>query len=183
MLILSIPAAPRLRLTFLNALSMSTGVILPVNEWTLSFNLFYLTKHLTETHCNLSRAASVLSARRVSCIRGGEITFVAAADGLASRMVQSTQYLSVTDLPITCIPVSYTGRAAASEREDRGVFPRHQCVQRKDTLQLEIPRAAGFFVYSRCDRIRRSSQEHAYLYAKSTPNVTPKNGSFQKDRH
>nr|VFK30657.1 MAG: hypothetical protein BECKMB1821G_GA0114241_10693 [Candidatus Kentron sp. MB]VFK34238.1 MAG: hypothetical protein BECKMB1821I_GA0114274_10663 [Candidatus Kentron sp. MB]VFK76601.1 MAG: hypothetical protein BECKMB1821H_GA0114242_10654 [Candidatus Kentron sp. MB] len=70
--------------------------------------------------------ASVLSARRVSRKRGRAGHFVAAADGLASRMVQSTQYLSVTDLPITCIPVSYTGRAAASEREDRGVFPRHR---------------------------------------------------------
>ena len=68
---------------------------------------------------------------------------MAAADGLTSRMVQATQHLSVTDLPITCYlfrevsanPLfmswgtpsvqdsGYTGRAAVSERERPGSLP------------------------------------------------------------
>jgi hypothetical protein len=35
MLTLSIPAAPRLRLTFRKARCIRSGVILPVNEWAL----------------------------------------------------------------------------------------------------------------------------------------------------
>ena len=37
MLTLSMPAAPRLRLTALKAASINWGVILPVKEWTFCF--------------------------------------------------------------------------------------------------------------------------------------------------
>nr|VFK48749.1 MAG: hypothetical protein BECKTC1821E_GA0114239_11304 [Candidatus Kentron sp. TC] len=41
----------------------------------------------------------------------------------ASRMIRSTKYLRVTDLPITCLLASYTGRAPVSEKKRPGSLP------------------------------------------------------------
>jgi hypothetical protein len=64
---LSIPAAPRLRFTLLNASYISLGVILPVSEWTFCVltdlsNLFtYARCQITEVFCRASRRKCFLA--------------------------------------------------------------------------------------------------------------------------